>query len=668
MKHIYSYILLSIWGICYTLAASPSPTDSLLNIAKTATDNSLRLTAYRDLADIYFEKPQETYFLKETYRTAEAAGRKEEMFDVLTDLAFAYIKTYQADSALHYMKVIENAGTPEETIPYLSYLRMRLFTGRHINNEGEKGIEEELAFLKNSPVGKDNIFMQIEQAYITGFGLFCQKKYEESYPYLETAYKLALVSPSDKERKLQLFITWSYLKVFNYLDKGELFIEGVEKLLQQYKDDYKQYYAQHRPYYNMNARYLQCYTALLMRSDILSDEKISYSVEQIKKASAEAVEVIDKYNCFLAMNNYYLHIKDYVNALATNDSLIKYTRTIVPSNVPGLLDISAQIYEAMGNYKKAYTYYKASVQMEDSVASSEMKQQLNELQARYELDKLKYENARLANKNKQILLITLSSVLLLAIGACIYLYYDLKRERRMKKRLGELNQKAGESEKMKTAFINSMCHEIRTPLNAIVGFSGILTDDTVNNDEAMKKEYYNLITENARILTSLIDHLLVVANLDSSDELLPCAQVKIKDVCRQEMQKLKSQEKPGITYELNLPDEEIFISTNEQYLSLVIENLLNNANKFTESGSISLGVWLDKAKSRLQISVTDTGCGIPLEKQEVVFQRFAKLDEFSQGNGLGLYLSRLTIKRLAGDIFVDPAYPDGARLVIHLPL
>lgn len=667
MRHVYCYIFTSLIGIYYVMAASLSPADSLLNLAKNATDNALRTSAYRNLADIYFEKPEEISFLKQTYRAAQMAGYKEEMFDALTDLAFAYIKTYQADSALYYMKVIEKVGKPDETLSYLSFLRMRLFEGRYRNNEGEKAIKEELEFLENPRVGKDNIFIQIEQAYTTGLGLYNQNKYEDSYPYLETAYKLAHTLPRREGEKLQVLISWSYMHVLNFLDKGKLFVEKVEEMLQQYKDDYNQYYARHRPFYNMHIRYLQCYTALLMRTDILPKEKIDYYIRKIKEIDMNALENIDRYNCFLAMNNYYLYKKDYANALATNDSLIKYARVIGPSSVPGLLDVSSQIYEAMGNYKEAYKYYKASVNAHDSVASAVMEQQLNELQVKYEIDKLNYENSRLANKNKQILLITLSSILFLAIGVCIYLYYDLKREKRMKKRLGELNQKAEESEKMKTAFINSMCHEIRTPLNAIVGFSGIITDDTVNSDEAMKKEYYNLITENARILTSLIDHLLVVANLDASEEALPCEQVNIKDICRQQMEKMKQQEKPGIIYRLDLPQEEIFISTNEQYLSLVIENLLNNANKFTESGNICLGIWLDKSKSRLQISVTDTGCGIPPEKREIVFHRFSKLDEFAQGNGLGLYLSRLIITRLSGNIFVDPAYTQGARLVIRLP-
>ena len=136
----------------------------------------------------------------------------------------------------------------------------------------------------------------------------------------------------------------------------------------------------------------------------------------------------------------------------------------------------------------------------------------------------------------------------------------------------------------------------------------------------------------------------------------------------EEMGKLEQWAKPGVTYRMELPEDEISVSTNEQYLSLVIENLLNNANKFTDTGTITLKMRLDKTQGTLRIEVADTGCGIPSEKREEVFQRFTKLDEFAQGNGLGLYLSRLIIKRLSGSIFIDPDYTEGTRMVIDLPL
>ena len=117
---------------------------------------------------------------------------------------------------------------------------------------------------------------------------------------------------------------------------------------------------------------------------------------------------------------------------------------------------------------------------------------------------------------------------------------------------------------------------------------------------------------------------------------------------------------------VKLPKGEMFISTNELHLSLVIESLFDNTNKFTDSGSITLKMRLDKAQSKLRIEVTDTGCGIPPEKREEIFLCFIKLDEFAQGNGLGLYLSRLIIKRLSGNIFVDSSYTEGTRMVICL--
>lgn len=112
----------------------------------------------------------------------------------------------------------------------------------------------------------------------------------------------------------------------------------------------------------------------------------------------------------------------------------------------------------------------------------------------------------------------------------------------------------------------------------------------------------------------------------------------------------------------------MIIPTNAQYLTLVIEHLLGNANKFTEKGQITLGYNLNPTENKIQISVTDTGCGIPKEKFEEVFNRFSKLDTFVPGNGLGLYLCRLIVKRLDGEIKIDPDYKEGTKMIVILPI
>ena len=234
----------------------------------------------------------------------------------------------------------------------------------------------------------------------------------------------------------------------------------------------------------------------------------------------------------------------------------------------------------------------------------------------------------------------------------------------MKAELNILNRKAQESEKMKQAFINSICHEIRTPLNAIVGFSDLVMNTDI--DEEIRREFPAEIQKNTVLLTSLVNNMLEVANLDVSEEKLSCEPTDIRNICIQEMERITHKE--GITYRLDITEETMIIPTNAQYLTLVIEHLLGNANKFTEKGQITLGYNLNPTENKIQISVTDTGCGIPKEKFEEVFNRFSKLDTFVPGNGLGLYLCRLIVKRLDGEIKIDPDYKEGTKMIVILPI
>ena len=148
-----------------------------------------------------------------------------------------------------------------------------------------------------------------------------------------------------------------------------------------------------------------------------------------------------------------------------------------------------------------------------------------------------------------------------------------------------------------------MCHEIRTPLNSIVGFSEIILDEDC--DDESKAEFRELIKTNAGVLTSLVDDMLVVANLDSSRELLPCEVVNVSDICREEFGKFEQRNRKPVKYVLNVPEEEVVCSTNAKHLSIVLENLLSNACKFTEEGCITL-----------ELLKSDSPDGIRIEKRE----------------------------------------------------
>lgn len=227
--------------------------------------------------------------------------------------------------------------------------------------------------------------------------------------------------------------------------------------------------------------------------------------------------------------------------------------------------------------------------------------------------------------------------------------------------------RAQESEKMKTAFINSMCHEIRTPLNAINGFSELMLTE---EDPDTRHLYQEEIRKSTAALTSLLENMLELSKLISTEEPLPVAETDVCLICaeRLELQKqLSANPSVAYSFEAMAGGGTCVVPTNAVYLTRVIDNLLQNAAKFTAAGRIALACHDDRTNRMLRISVSDTGIGIPPEKREWVFERFTKVDPFKPGTGIGLYLCRLVITRLGGDIHVCPEYEGGCCIRISLP-
>lgn len=665
MKLLFSIFILILFSFASAIAVNTN-LDSLNRIAKTTTDENQRVATYWNLADIYIDKPEEKHYFKLLYQSALKTKNKALALDALSKLANSYILNGSIDSVHYCMDLIREKTEAQTENKYLSALRIKLFN--YGFDQGKKKADEALAseldFFKTAD--KNNIYIQIEMAYISGKSLLEDSRYEEADVHLEQAWKLSQKLTNQDDMQYQIITGWTYANNLRGVGDTKKCIESLENILELRKSIYKKNYLGKRPYYNIERHYIQCYASLMMHAATLPKEKLQYYIHEIKKLGTHATDPFDRYNYLLAMNNYYLFMKDHSNALKTIDEQIKVLRVFSPKTLPYKFMLQSGIYEDLGNYRNALDKYKTYVQYKDSFASKEREEQLNTLQVEYEVDKLKFEKINLESRNKLILVIALSVILLLAIALCIYLYSNLKKEKLMKKKLSHLHKKAGESERMKTVFINSMCHEIRTPLNAIVGFSDIILEG--DYDDESKAEFGELIKLNTELLTSLVNDMLVVSNLDSSSDMLPCEAANINDICREVFETAKSRNQKPVEYVLDLPEEEILFSTHARNLSLVLENLLRNAAKFTQEGCITLELLRDRDTNSICIQVTDTGCGIPPDKQEVIFERFMKLDSFVQGNGLGLFLSKLIITRLMGTIRVDASYTGGARFIISLPV
>lgn len=227
-------------------------------------------------------------------------------------------------------------------------------------------------------------------------------------------------------------------------------------------------------------------------------------------------------------------------------------------------------------------------------------------------------------------------------------------------------ERAEEANRTKSAFVSNMSHEIRTPLNAIVGFSNVLVSETQDNEEL--KEYAGIIHHNSDLLLRLINDILDISRIESGKMQLNLEPCDVIPHFRSVLKSMEHNKASGVELLFDSPSKELYITTDIVRLQQIVINLLSNAMKFTKKGFIELAVCKDKADNRILFSVTDTGCGIPEDKQGKVFERFEKLNEFVQGTGLGLSICRLIIEKLGGEIWVDGDYKQGARFVFFHPI
>ena len=356
----------------------------------------------------------------------------------------------------------------------------------------------------------------------------------------------------------------------------------------------------------------------------------------------------------------------YDRALAYANSLVhmaEYHRIPGVTFTGGYLKRARMLHLLQRDAEACATFDRA-VAVQDSVMHLEQRQTLREMQSSYELDRLELDKALLTAHHHKRALISLA-LLISAIGAGIgFIYAGNRRTQRLQRELLQQMQQVHESEVKKADFINSICHEVRTPLNSITGFSELLSTEEVLPEA--HAQYCEIIQESRRQLRYLFDDLLEVSYLESLAEPLQRDYLDICALCRTQLRVMKVRyPKAGVAYADGIPVEPIAAISSEKYLTILLMALLGNAQKFTRQGEVRLECSRDE--EHFSITVTDTGCGIPSEQYDHVFERFTKLDTFSQGNGLGLYLCRLIVRHLGGEIRIDPEYTEGTRIVVVLP-
>ena len=261
----------------------------------------------------------------------------------------------------------------------------------------------------------------------------------------------------------------------------------------------------------------------------------------------------------------------------------------------------------------------------------------------------------------------------LVLGLCISLFYYFRTKRlkdellKSEKDLRVAKDRAEESNRLKSAFLANMSHEIRTPLNSIVGFSDVLAVGGSTEEE--QQSYYQIIKTNSDLLLRLINDILDLSRLEANRVTLTWEECDVVQLCSQVVASVGfSRQSSENQFLFSTSFESFRMVTDVQRMQQVMINLLSNANKFTKQGKITLNLSVNEETQMAVFSVTDTGCGIPKEKQGLVFERFEKLNEYAQGTGLGLSICKLIVHKWKGSIWIDPDYTGGARFVFSHPL
>ena len=396
-------------------------------------------------------------------------------------------------------------------------------------------------------------------------------------------------------------------------------------------DDLQAYASWHLSYYRAK------FTYLIGMDSVAKAAQLIDSIEYYMKASG---------NELVEQNNLLAHRSELAMAQGNYQAALYYATGYLKGagNDLGIkklaLNNRAKVYEKLGNFREALADMRAYDLLKDSIIKASNREQLNQLNKRFSLNELQSQNNLLKQRSR----FTTGGVamILSVIALLVFLVLNSRWNRRLQIKNTQLQRERNVV----------VAH---TPLNAISGFTQVLTMKDIELPDAERMDFCERIQENTRLLTTILDDLLLISDFESSSELPPAEPCVVSAIVDQ----------ATLDCQCTLPADQT-IESHPRLIHIVLSKLLDNAAKFTTVGSITLKVSQEDAM--LHFSVEDTGPGIPPDKKEYIFERFAKLDSFAQGTGLGLTVGRMIAERLGGTLTLDTDYTNGSKFDLILPI
>lgn len=559
LKALASGLIMSLFPYA-AISAPPKPAhaDSLLTLLPKTPDAAGRERIYVQLADLSGDSlelaaPYWEAALAEAHKAGDTYGCKDAL-----DFLVRKFADRDARRAEKYIALADSILPGSRYALFRSSLYAYYLWKQMNDNNSIETVTRAVEELKGKNYDRLSPEERIEWEFLTGLAIDFSSVTTEAYdniakaiPYVERALENLRKYPLEERLHLEK-ICHDELSDLYMLCKDK----RAEEQIGQCIDLHRKWLAMddrfERPHRDTTGYMMRAYAKMVYLRDLISRDKLN---EYYQKCIGLARAKGDMAEIYSTSARYYQCTGDYERAVAYIDSTITvYKSKGIKADLAPIYATQSYLYEEMGDYKNALKAVRTTNNIRFNERVEEAQSSLAEMQTLFEVGRLEFEKSRLTGRIRFIALLAGGILVLLLIGWSVYQYVMVRQLKQIRRQLTDANEeitrqsrRAMESEKMKTAFINSMCHEIRTPLNAINGFSDLLLEG--DHDHNTRREFREQIWASTTALTTLLENMLELSSLVSSEEPLPLAETDLGLLCAERLQiQRELSQNPSVEY------------------------------------------------------------------------------------------------------------------------